>query len=165
MAFLFLGIAMQFDSAEQYPSEAVRAELSEKLCLSDRQLQMWFCHRRLKDRKAPAVAAVEKKPENVSPRGAGAPVVPPVADGGHVSDSISGKRPYSHMAFPSIGGGLPAMESHYDFHQSKAEMKAIAFVEAQLGEALREDGPILGKEFDPLPPGAFGAPIGINLVF
>jgi hypothetical protein len=33
-------------------------------------------------------------------------------------------------------------------------------VEAQLGEPLREDGPILGMEFDPLPPDAFGTPIG-----
>ena len=34
-------------------------------------------------------------------------------------------------------------------------MAAIAAVEAQLGEPLREDGPPLGLEFDPLPPGAF----------
>ncbi|KAK1286955.1 hypothetical protein QJS10_CPB20g01876 [Acorus calamus] len=43
--------------------------------------------------------------------------------------------------------------------QSILELRAIAFVESQLGERLREDGPILGIEFDPLPPGAFGAPI------
>nr|CAD1826641.1 unnamed protein product [Ananas comosus var. bracteatus] len=36
---------------ESYPSEALRAELSAKIGLSDRQLQMWFFHRRLKDRK------------------------------------------------------------------------------------------------------------------
>ena len=30
---------------------AVRADLSLQLGLSDRQLQMWFCHRRLKDKK------------------------------------------------------------------------------------------------------------------
>jgi hypothetical protein len=41
------------------------------------------------------------------------------------------------------------------------ELRAIACVEAQLGEPLREDGPILGIEFDPLPPDAFGAPLGI----
>ncbi|KAI9086822.1 hypothetical protein K1719_031416 [Acacia pycnantha] len=159
-------------ATEPYPSEALRAELSAKLCLSDRQLQMWFCHRRLKDRKTPAA----KKPGNESPPGAVTPTPAPVADGseqklmgdgGHARDSISGKRPYSHMdprrpgmAFPSIRGGLPAMESYYESHQSKAELKAIAFMEAQLGEPLREDGPILGMEFDPLPPGAFGAPIG-----
>lgn len=38
---------------------------------------------------------------------------------------------------------------------AKAEAAAIAAVEAQLGEPLREDGPPLGVEFDPLPPGAF----------
>ncbi|CAK9181860.1 unnamed protein product [Ilex paraguariensis] len=36
---------------ETYPSEVTRVELSEKLGLTDRQLQMWFCHRRLKDKK------------------------------------------------------------------------------------------------------------------
>jgi hypothetical protein len=36
---------------DRYPAEAVRAELSTQLNLSDKQLQMWFCHRRLKDRK------------------------------------------------------------------------------------------------------------------
>ena len=58
-------------------------------------------------------------------------------------------------------GGLPAMQSYYEQHHSLAELRAIAFVEAQLGEPLREDGPVLGMEFDPLPPDAFGAPIGI----
>lgn len=38
---------------------------------------------------------------------------------------------------------------------AKAEAAAIAAVEAQLGEPLREVGPPLGLEFDPLPPGAF----------
>jgi hypothetical protein len=41
------------------------------------------------------------------------------------------------------------------------ELRAIACVEDQLGEPLREHGPILGVEFDTLPPDAFGAPIGI----
>ncbi|XP_076884126.1 uncharacterized protein LOC143533151 [Bidens hawaiensis] len=38
-------------ASDMYPSEAVRAQLSESLGLTDRQLQMWFCHRRLKDKK------------------------------------------------------------------------------------------------------------------
>ena len=42
-----------------------------------------------------------------------------------------------------------------------ALLQAIAAVEAQLGEPLRDDGPILGIEFDQIPPGAFGSPIGI----
>ncbi|KAJ7521596.1 hypothetical protein O6H91_19G060800 [Diphasiastrum complanatum] len=40
-----------------------------------------------------------------------------------------------------------------------AELAAIAAVEGQLGEPLREDGPVLGVEFDPLPPGAFDTSI------
>ncbi|KAB1227993.1 hypothetical protein CJ030_MR1G022980 [Morella rubra] len=40
-------------AVEAYPSEALGAELLAKLGLSDRQLQMWFCHRRSKDRKGP----------------------------------------------------------------------------------------------------------------
>ncbi|KAF7805973.1 homeobox-DDT domain protein RLT2 isoform X1 [Senna tora] len=159
-------------AAEAYPSEALRADLSVKLGLSDRQLQMWFCHRRLKDRKAPAA----KGPQNDSPPGAGAPR--PVNDGvehmttsdaGHERGSFSGLRPSIQMdsrravprpgtAFPRMGG--VAMESYYESHQSIDELRAIRFVEAQLGGPLREDGPILGMEFDPLPPGAFGAPIG-----
>lgn len=43
---------------------------------------------------------------------------------------------------------------------AKAEATAIAAVEAQLGEPLREDGPPLGVEFDPLPPGAFNGANG-----
>ncbi|XP_062230411.1 uncharacterized protein LOC133928191 [Phragmites australis] len=41
-------------SEDLYPNETKRAELSVKLRLTDKQLQMWFCHRRLKDRKPPA---------------------------------------------------------------------------------------------------------------
>lgn len=161
-------------SADAYPNEALRAELSVKLGLSDRQLQMWFCHRRLKDRKAPAA----KKPQNDTLPGEVTPT--PVSDGvehvimgdaRHERGSVSGLKPINYtdsrrvvprpgMAFPRIGGGLPTMESYYEQHQSIAELRAIAFVEAQLGGTLRDDGPILGMEFDPLPPGAFGAPIG-----
>lgn len=48
--------------------------------------------------------------------------------------------------------------------QTMLEVQAVSFVESQLGERIREDGPILGMEFDPLPPGAFGAPIGMIIL-
>ncbi|XP_050380666.1 homeobox-DDT domain protein RLT2 isoform X2 [Argentina anserina] len=114
-------------AVEQYPSESVRAELSAKLDLSDRQLQMWFCHRRLKDRK-PAPAASGKRQRKESPAG---------------------------------GGGVVLEEGA---QQLIIEARAVAFVEAQLGEKLREDGPVLGLEFDPLPPDAFGSSIGVAAV-
>lgn len=41
----------------------------------------------------------------------------------------------------------------------KAEHAAITSVKRQLGRHYKEDGPPLGIEFDPLPPGAFESPI------
>jgi hypothetical protein len=56
---------------DRYPVESVRAELSAQLNLSDKQLQMWFCHRRLKDRKGkdeasstPSVSRKKAKVDN-----------------------------------------------------------------------------------------------------
>jgi len=155
---------------DTYPSEAARAELSVQLGLSDRQLQMWFCHRRLKDRKAPLV----KRPRKESPSPAGMPgggemgVVAEVGNehGSGSSPFVLGVDPRravgrpTGVAVPRISADVQAMKRYYEPQQSIAELRAIAFVEAQLGEPLREDGPILGMEFDPLPPDAFGAPIG-----
>lgn len=169
-------------ATDTYPSEALRAELSVKLGLSDRQLQMWFCHRRLKDRKATPVK--RQKKEEASPAAM-------ISSGGqgdemavsgeigkeHVSCSGSRVSPIGLMdlqvqqqlhqrvvhrpgtAVPRFRPELPALKRYYEPPQAISELRAIAFVEAQLGEPLREDGPILGMEFDPLPPGAFGAPI------
>lgn len=64
------------------------------------------------------------------------------------------------VAVARMGGDVAVMSRYYEPQQTIAELRAIAFVEAQLGEPLREDGPILGMEFDSLPPDAFGAPIG-----
>lgn len=133
-------------SAEPYPSEALRADLSVQLNLSDRQLQMWFCHRRLKDRKSSTPTKRQRK-ESTTPSAA---------------DLVAGNE---HNSFPHeldsrrTGGGVTVVRRFNE--PSPSEVRAIGYVEAQLGERLRDDGPILGMEFDPLPPGAFGTPIGI----
>lgn len=162
-------------AVETYPSEELRAELSLKLGLSDRQLQMWFCHRRLKDRKPPAEKRQKKEvPPGVVAglsSGPGQQVV--VAEVGNEHVRGSGSSSFGHaeisqhrkvarragIALARIGTELPAVKRYYEPPQAISELRAIAFVESQLGERLREDGPILGMEFDPLPPGAFGAPI------
>ncbi|KAJ9170905.1 hypothetical protein P3X46_018968 [Hevea brasiliensis] len=160
-------------AVETYPSESLRAELSAQLGLSDRQLQMWFCHRRLKDRKAPPVKRQHRDSLAPSTTPAGEEIGAMTEVGNElVSVSASGSSPFGHgmdprrlvartpgVAVPRIGGDMSAMKRYYEPQQSVAELRAIAFVEAQLGEPLREDGPILGMEFDPLPPDAFGAPI------
>ena len=146
---------------ETYPSETMRAELSEKLGLSDRQLQMWFCHRRLKDKKD----LTPKKPRKAAPA-LPVPDSPPDDRLGHEhvndygSGSGSGSSPFTRPEMRNVvpRGGVPG---YFESPQAIMELRAIACVEAQLGQPLREDGPILGVEFDPLPPGAFGAPIGM----
>ncbi|XWS15781.1 hypothetical protein CRYUN_Cryun34aG0031200 [Craigia yunnanensis] len=144
---------------ETYPSEATRAGLSEKLGLSDRQLQMWFCHRRLKEKK--------ETPSKKRRKGAALPPESPIdelrAGPDYGSGSGSGSSPY--MDSRKLGGSssrgmledAPMVRRYYESQQSIMELRAIACVEAQLGEPLRDDGPMLGMEFDPLPPDAFGA--------
>ncbi|KAK4784544.1 hypothetical protein SAY86_018912 [Trapa natans] len=153
-------------AVEQYPPEAMRAELSAQLGLSDRQLQMWFCHRRLKDRKArqPKESQVVAAPEVLPPNMISGPVPGPVAGPGLLSHSVIETPravPRVGTAVARISRDFPSAKRYDEPHLFMLEQRAIAFVEAQLGEALREDGPILGMEFDPLPPDAFGAPIGL----
>ncbi|KAK6134736.1 hypothetical protein DH2020_031512 [Rehmannia glutinosa] len=167
---------------ETYPSEALRAELSVKLGLSDRQLQMWFCHRRLKDRKAPTEKRHKKSASSSAVAGSSGGIVHEmvVNNADVAKDSGSGLSPFGNTdlqpkqkqqrvihkagtAVPRISTELPPVRRFYEPPLAISEQRAIKFVEAQLGEPLREDGPILGMEFDPLPPGAFGAPIGIHL--
>ncbi|TKY59218.1 Homeobox protein EgHBX4 [Spatholobus suberectus] len=151
-------------AVDNYPSEAMRADLSEKLGLSDRQLQMWFCHRRLKDKKdlpskkPPPPRKVPAEPLPDSPKDD--PRLGPEIGNEYGSGSGSGSSPYARVEpLNVVPRGVPG---YYESPQAMMELRAIACVEAQLGEPLREDGPILGVEFDPLPPDAFGAPIAVT---
>ncbi|KAL8461191.1 hypothetical protein ACS0TY_032612 [Phlomoides rotata] len=161
---------------ETYPSEALRAELSVKLGLTDRQLQMWFCHRRLKDRKPPTEKRQKKSalPASAVAGSSGGIVHEKLVSNVDVAkDSDSSLSLFGNVdmqqqhqrvvhkvgtAVPRISSESPSMRRFYETPRAISEQRAIKFVEAQLGEPLREDGPILGMEFDPLPPGAFGAP-------
>ncbi|XP_042409770.1 homeobox-DDT domain protein RLT2-like isoform X1 [Zingiber officinale] len=172
-------------AVDTYPTETVRVELSGKTGLSDRQLQMWFCHRRLKDRKFPPMKRQRREEEplpstplpsvfpsqndRLSSKSGGVGLSSSPFSGGLGINGDS-RRPVSRVApvVPRIGADMSAIGRHYydlGFPQSApvqptvAEMRILASVESQLGEPLRQDGPVLGVEFDPLPPGAFGAPI------
>lgn len=173
---------------DRYPAEAVRAELSTQLNLSDKQLQMWFCHRRLKDRKGKdedstnvnanvnANANVaRKKPRTekqnmtqypgavLASEPGGAAVLPRDQFAEEYQYENSERftpeqelKPRSRKSGPR-DGSFPGKRRNQALSArvAKAEAAAIAAVEAQLGEPLREVGPPLGLEFDPLPPGAF----------
>ncbi|KAI4341103.1 hypothetical protein MLD38_025869 [Melastoma candidum] len=157
-------------AVEQYPSETIRAELSVQLGLSDRQLQMWFCHRRLKDRKGSSNKRVRQDSPAVavSMEASLHPDVP----NEHGHGSVGGQISVSHQTMESwhearpvvtdvtgIPGDYPVTRRYFEPEQSISVRRVMAFVEAQLGESIRNDGPILGMEFDPLPPDAFGRPI------
>lgn len=156
-----------------YPSEETRAELSEKLGLSDRQLQMWFCHRRLKDKKEAAGMSAMKPCTPASVGRKGLMQSPKdefmVAELGSEHGSESGSGSLSRFSGSGSGSSefdngddMPTVPIRYfESPRSIMERRVIACVEGQLGEPLCEDGPILGVEFDELPPGAFGAPLGI----
>ncbi|RDX65166.1 Homeobox-DDT domain protein RLT2, partial [Mucuna pruriens] len=143
-------------AVDNYPSETMRAELSEKLRLSDRQLQMWFCHRRLKDKKdLPSKKPPKKVPAEPLPDSpTDDPRLGPDLGNEYGSGSGSGSSPYARVEPLNV-------VRYYDSPQAMMELRAIACVESQLGEPLREGGPSLGVEFDPLPPDAFGAPIAV----
>jgi Homeodomain len=164
-------------TVEQYPSESLRADLSAKIGLTDRQLQMWFCHRRLKERKVqPGSGKRARKEEEQMPVIAPPSVLPPTVSndamivsgavprpvrGTHrASSAVPRLAPQRYYEPPIMGPPVPARTPLTD-----AGLRAIRFVERQLGEPLRSDGPMLGTDFDPLPPGAFGAPIGIILFY
>lgn len=140
---------------------------------------MWFCHRRLKDRK-PSAEKRQKKSAVTS--AAAEPSNEIVHEKAVVNNADVAKDPRSSLslfgnmeqqqkrvahkagtAVPRISTEPVSMRRYYETHLAISEQRAIKFVEAQLGEPLRDDGPILGMEFDPLPPGAFGAPIGTSL--
>ncbi|XP_073144216.1 uncharacterized protein [Henckelia pumila] len=57
------------------------------------------------------------------------------------------------------GGKARSGPSGYLKVKGQVENSAITAVKMQLGRQYREDGPPLGVEFDPLPPGAFEAPM------
>lgn len=41
----------EFYNEHKYPTESMKAELAEKLGLTEKQVSGWFCHRRLKDKR------------------------------------------------------------------------------------------------------------------
>ncbi|KAH0719307.1 hypothetical protein KY285_015338 [Solanum tuberosum] len=153
---------------ETYPSEAIRAELSEKLGLTDRQLQMWFCHRRLKDKNTSG--GTEKKPraggtsgKRNLPESSREDLVIAEAASDRGSGSVSRSGSGSGSSRFDNGDDMPAPSIRsYESPRRAMERRVIACIEAQLGEPLREDGPIIGVEFDELPPGAFGIPIDLE---
>lgn len=72
-----------------------------------------------------------------------------------------GSARYQMKGIPVERKGIKARTgpSGYLKVKSRVENPAIIAVKRQLGRHYKEDGPPLGVEFDPLPPGAFESPV------
>ncbi|KAH6791655.1 hypothetical protein C2S52_002132 [Perilla frutescens var. hirtella] len=81
--------------------------------------------------------------------------IPPNYQNGDPSDAATSR--YLIPKFPSDVKGVKTRPgpSGYLKVKGRLENPAITAVKRQLGKHYREDGPPLGVEFDPLPPGAF----------
>ncbi|CAA2992210.1 homeobox-DDT domain RLT1-like isoform X1 [Olea europaea subsp. europaea] len=76
---------------------------------------------------------------------------------GNFSDMSSSKYLTPKFHGDTKGVKIRSGPSGYLKVKGQAENSAITAVKKQLGSHYREDGPPLGIEFDPLPPGAFGS--------
>lgn len=193
---------------EKYPSEATRTLLGKELNLSDKQLQIWFTHRRYKDRRdgiddEKLSFYAKNKPESLVPTchvpteecrsykkaeivltmieedddserdGYPARVLAEerddeelIAEHDHTNGMAvpvevektklvpkrksASRLPKDLDRPPRRPGPKPKFNV-----MAASERAAIIAVESQLCGPLREDGPPLGFEFDPLPPRAF----------
>lgn len=81
--------------------------------------------------------------------------IPPNYQNGDPSDAVTSR--YLIPKFPTDLKGVKTRPgpSGYLKVKGRLENPAIAAVKRQLGKHYLEDGPPLGVEFDPLPPGAF----------
>lgn len=202
----------------KYPSEEVRAKLSAQLGLSEKQMQIWFTHRRHKDRKD-GVEDVKLTFYAMRHKGGEAHLdfMEELNSGKRMGGSFNGREdmvPSNGFQPQSFHGGeisnghyivdkrmertertdsesdnselgeaedlvgngyLPPMKRGSMVNRKdrgvykrplpvpprgkpgahELENAAIAAVEAQLGGAIRVDGPLLGMEFDSLPPDAW----------
>ncbi|GAB4855985.1 hypothetical protein Ancab_024624 [Ancistrocladus abbreviatus] len=207
----------EFYNEHKYPSESMKAELAEKLGLTEKQVSGWFCHRRLKDKRLSrdegyATGRQDLSSGVVQDRGSGLrqdscgstkqgdhrpadlrevesrrlcgadlPTTEPTYDPRRHYE-ISGMDDTSSQSDSDIpesfypqGRDLLEMEtskyvvpngfidksrgrrgpSGYLKIKGQTENSAITAVKRQLGRHYQEDGPPLGVDFDPVPPGAF----------
>lgn len=194
-------------AVEKYPCEATRSRLTRELDLTEKQLQIWFTHRRYKDRRdgiddeeliSKARGSKHDHIHHEDPRASKKREIDLNSREGedsedghparvlaeeHYDEEFMGDNPNGldvsggedEPAKPKLKptprrrpgprvprdpnmpprkpGPKPKMDA-----AAAAERVAILAIERQLGGPLRDDGPPLGFEFDPLPPDAFQQP-------
>ncbi|GLU18887.1 hypothetical protein SLE2022_351640 [Rubroshorea leprosula] len=212
-----------FYEEHKFPTDEMKAQLAEKVGLTEKQISSWFCHRRLKDKRRDEIhvngrqdhssGVIQDRASGLRQdscgsikqgdhrnidlrevesrgiygrdrpaadltylnRGSQDPHVGDMDDTSSESSSSLQDRVFSHNSDPyeiqtspyltQRGAIMPKNQagarnmgykpSGYLKVKGEIENPAITAVKRQLGRHYREDGPPLGIEFEPLPPGAF----------
>ncbi|PKU86172.1 homeobox-DDT domain protein RLT2 isoform X2 [Dendrobium catenatum] len=153
-------------------SEQMRQELAQKTELSSREISMWFANKRFQGKQAHLPREPKKEefsplPLHSSPNGGGSGFVLAAC---HFMDSdtnessireVCSKLTRPKPAAPQLKKKtqLQHMMSQQQPSHEALDPLVLTFMERKLGGRLREDGPLVGVNFDPLPPGAFGSPL------
>lgn len=142
-------------------SEQMRQELAQKTELSSREISMWFANKRFQGKQGDLL-----RKSNRSGGGTGF-----VLEACHFMDSAMNEASLisersSNLIQPMPTVPRPKMKDKVKQVTQKVQQShyaldplVLTFMERKLGGRLREDGPLVGTNFDPLPPGAFGSPL------
>ncbi|XP_065043291.1 uncharacterized protein LOC135676259 isoform X1 [Musa acuminata AAA Group] len=141
------------------PSAAMKEELAKLTGLDYKQVQYWFGNRRYMDRHGPRRYRTRNEGDGKFVN------FPAVSNSGLSSSSTSFVDPVAGTESSSSRRNSEMLQHLVPerlaqlFTQMQDQQSVTVHVEKKLGHPLRADGPILGVEFKPLPPGAFGAPL------
>eukprot|EP00898_Chlorokybus_atmophyticus_P003718 jgi/Chlat1/4347/Chrsp29S04494 len=122
----------------RYPSQDTFEQLLAGTGLSDRQLQMWFSHRRRRDKRAEEEAARAKEEAAR-------------AEATALAEAEAYARAAEEAEKAARAEAARAAASEASKQTQKRIDRAIALMHA----SYRRDGPRMATEFDPLPMGAF----------
>ncbi|KAG6480465.1 uncharacterized protein LOC122018889 [Zingiber officinale] len=146
----------------QNPPATVKEELAKLTGLDYKQVQYWFGNRRYMDRHGPRRyrSRNEGDVRGVNMDGFCSPSFSynsvSVADSMVGTESSTCRK--SEMMQPLVATGAMLVPVDFGMHLPQELQKIVLHVEKKLGHPVRADGPILGVDFKPLPPGAFEAP-------
>ncbi|CAL9105165.1 unnamed protein product [Musa textilis] len=161
-------------AVESNPSTLMKEDLARRTGLEYTQVQYWFGNRRFsvkhgprtntprRDRHGPLWEFNPDRTSSMSPvtvARAG-----PAPNGSvYSAETLPMMRPAGQSTVnPGLVPILPCVPLTTQSQLllvSQELQRMITHVENKLGHPLRADGPILGTEFDALPPGAFGFPL------
>ncbi|KAG6477101.1 hypothetical protein ZIOFF_066353 [Zingiber officinale] len=155
-------------AAASNPSAAAKEDLAKLTGLDYKQVQYWFGNRRYMDRHGPRRyrSRFEGEERCMNTDGFCSPSLS--YNSMSFADSMAGTESStcrkSEMMQPLMAAGPVVMSVDFGTHLPRELQMIVLHVEKKLGQPVRSDGPILGVEFKPLPPGAFEAPLAQHRV-